>query len=411
MAGTKVTIGEDRILRVDGRPFFPIGARHVPVGGSTVHLREAGFNCLRWPAFGAGLLPSVDRSLLDDLNGVMFYPYIYDRGDFSSDRDKRETELTELIDGVKNLPGMLCYEQRNEPACTLSVKIKDPSLMQSPPEGMIEASRLIRRLDPDHPIRLGHMACNLISTLRKYNEATDFVGCNPYPVLHPEMRPTVRDDVKYVDSPNQTISCIGDYTTKMMQIGGGRPVWMQLQAHANEYWFKEDTFPYDHHIVYPTYRQMRFMAFNAVVRGATAFEWSMVRLSVDHPQWRNVCRVIGELRDLHEILASPESDEKPELEYRELGYGDWTGVETLVKRHGGRPWLLTVNTQFDPMEAVFSELPEGTPGALQVYGEGRKISVTRNRFSDYFEPYEVHIYGPVDGIRPAGGPAAGGPAD
>ena len=47
-----VSIGADRILQVDGRPFFPIGVRHVPEGSSPGMLREVGFNCIRWAPFG-----------------------------------------------------------------------------------------------------------------------------------------------------------------------------------------------------------------------------------------------------------------------------------------------------------------------------------------------------------------------
>lgn len=397
MAESRVQIGSDKILRVNGAPFFPIGARHMPAGGSTKHLKAAGFNCMRWLAFGAGPMPRTAGGILDDLSGLMFYTYIYDRGDFSEEREKRSRELTDIVNRVKGHPAFLCYEQRNEPACTVTADIRDRAHQpQSPPEGMIEASRLIRKLDPDHPIRLGHMTCNLVSTLKKYNEATDMVGCNPYPVLHPEMRPTVRVDGKYVDSPNQTISTMGEYTTKMMRVGEGRPVWMQLQAHANEHWFKEKSIPYDHHVLYPSYSQMRFMAFHAIVRGATAFEWSMTHLSVEDPAWANVCRIIGQLQELHDVLVSPVSPKKIRTDYKELGYSDWTGVETMVKLRKGKPWLMAVNTQFDPMEATFSHLPEGISNSLIVIDEGREVKVKGNSFSDYFRPYEVHVYGPSD---------------
>ena len=42
---------------------------------------------------------------------------------------------------------------------------------------------------------------------------------------------------------------MGDYTTKMMRAGEGKPVWMQLQAYANEYWFKLEDDPYQHLIL------------------------------------------------------------------------------------------------------------------------------------------------------------------
>ena len=42
-----VQIGRDRVTQVDGRPFFLIGARHMPEGGTPEILRDAGFNAFR----------------------------------------------------------------------------------------------------------------------------------------------------------------------------------------------------------------------------------------------------------------------------------------------------------------------------------------------------------------------------
>ena len=393
---SKVEIGSDRILRVGGRRFFPIGARHMPTGADPGVLKDTGFNCMRWVAFQMDTLRKSEERLLEHLDGIMFYPYIFDRGDFSRNRMTNERELADLVGRVRDNSGLLCYEQMNEPACILSETQKDPKCPKASPEGMIEASNLIHRLDPAHPIRLGHMTGNLVSTLRRYNDAADIVGCNPYPVVHPEMRPTVRADNKYVDSADQTISCVGEYTSKMMRVGQGKPVWMQLQAHANEYWFKQSSIPYRHHTVYPSRWQMRFMAYHAIVRGATAFEWSMYHLSVDDPAWREVCEVIGELNRLHDVMASPSWFGSLQIEYTELGFSDWSGVETLVKTHGTEAWILAVNSQFDPMEATFSQLPDAVGDSVSVFGENRRLPVVGGRFTDFFEPYEVHVYGPAE---------------
>ena len=147
-----------------------------------------------------------------------------------------------------------------------------------------------------------------------------FVGC--------------RLDKFIVDSSNQTLSAVGDFTTKMMQVAEGRPVWMQVQGAANENWYSEVHTPPNsglglyspHHQRYPTLWEMRFMAFNAVVRGATALEWMLIRLPVDSNPWRDVTTVIHELAGLHDILAAPVSDHRLDIEYRELGFSDFTGV-------------------------------------------------------------------------------------
>ena len=400
MAGSVVTIGKDRILSVNGKPFFPIGARHIPAGATLALLKQVGFNCFRWTAFGTDTALIPTAQLPTDLGGLMFYPYVFNKADLSAEGETRRQQLTELIRMVREHPALLCYEQRNEPAYTALV---DHARPQSPPEGLIAGSRAIRELDPNHPIRIGHVNCNLVSTLRKYNEAVDIVGCNPYVVSPPRMRRIVgmRSDGLVVDSPNQTLSAVGDHTTKMMRVAEGRPVWMQLQGSANENFYNEahtpenrGQGPYEHHRLYPSRWEMRFMAFHVIIRGATAMEWFLHGLPVGSGPWTDMCRVIGELNSLHDVLCAPAWSGAMETNYRELGFSDWTGVETLVKLHQGRPWILAANTQFDPMEPTFSNLPEAFGETLEVFGENRRVPIRSGTFSDRFQPYEVHIYVP-----------------
>ena len=398
MAGSKVIIGEDRVIRVNGQRFFPIAARHMPLGGSLDMLKEVGFNSIRWPAFsmevkdvGWGMLP-------EDLKGLMFYPYIYVNGDLAEDRLAREIALTNLIVNIRDHPALLCYEQRNEP----SYSYQNPSLPQSTPDGMKEGSLVIREKDPNHPIRVGHIVCNLKSTLRKYNPAVDIIGCNPYMFTPPNQRRFVgwRPDGLLLDSPNQTLSAVGDFTSKMMQVAEGRAVWMQLQAMANENWFNDDTHNpeywgqgiYPHREIYPNRWVMRFWAFHSIKRGATGLSWAMFRTPVHHSAWKDISTVISELNDIHDILAAPSWSETLNCEYEEIGFSDWTGVETLVKDHEGYYWIIAVNTQFDPMIAQFSNLPKDCSTDLEVYSECRNILIKQKTFSDKFLPYETHIY-------------------
>jgi hypothetical protein len=398
MEGSRVTIGEDRILRVNGKRFFPVAARHMPLGATPALLKQVGFNAIRWPAFALEVSTVGWGGLPDDFGGLMFYPYIYNRGDLSEDVEVRRKDLTDLILKVRNHPALLCYEQRNEPAYTYKAQAR-PS---SPPEGMIAGSRVIRELDPHHPIRVGHMNCNLVSTLIKYNPAVDIVGCNPYLIMAPGMRRFVgwRPDGRLLDTPNQTLSAIGDMTDKMKRVAEGRPVWMQLQAMANENWYNDEVHDteyrgagiYEHQVLYPSRWQMRFMAFNAIIRGATGLSWAMYKTPINSSAWQDIRQVIGELNALHEVLSAPVWSGTLHIEYTELGFSDWSGVQVLVKLHEDRTWILAANTQFDPMEATFSNLPQQFGTRLKVFGEDREIFVQNGSFTDRFQPYEVHIY-------------------
>jgi hypothetical protein len=379
---THVSINADRVLEVDGRRFFPIGARHMPVGATPHDLRQAGFNAMRWVVFGVDAGAVSKSHLPPDVEGIYFYPYLFNRGDLSMDTDSRKRELADLVEAVREHPWLLCYEQRNEPASSPRRQWQP----QSPPEGLIAGSDMVRHLDPHHPIRVGHMTTNLVSTLKKYNPAIDIVGCNPYVVSSPGARLFVgcRTDGRIVDSPNQTLSAVGDYTTKMMRVAEGRAVWMQLQAMATEDFCAQVHFPenacgpYESSRLYPSYWQMRFMAFHAIIRGATAMEWALHNVDTNSRVWCDVCRVVSELRALEHVLTAPSWPSGLSLEYEELGFGDWTGVETLVKIYEGRPWILAANTQFDPMKVRFSNLPDGFSGPVEAF----------------FEPYEVRVITP-----------------
>ena len=394
-----VTIAEHRIAAVDGRPFFPLAARHMPVGGDYRALEEAGFNAVRWTPFGVDQLEARDIEPPADLGGLLFYAYVYNRGDLAIDVESRRSELTRLIQSVREHPNLLAYEQRNEPAG----KYRDPATPQSTAEGMLAGSRVIRDLDPHHPICVGYSCGNLASTLRRYNPAVDVVGCNPYVVMPPGIRQFVglRSDGKYVDSADQTLSSVGLHTDKMMRVAERRAVWMQVQGASNENWYNADHTPesrnlgrYEYLRDNPNRWQMRFMAWQAVIRGATGLTWMLYGLPVDSRGWNEVSSVVREMRQLHDVLASPPWPGHLEVEYAELGFSDWSGVQSLVKLHHGRPYIFAANSQFDPMIATFSNLPEGVGEELDVIGESRRVQVASGSFTDRFQPYEVHIYQP-----------------
>lgn len=106
MKDTKVTIGSDRILKVGGRRFFPIGARHIPKGADPNLLKDIGFNCMRWVAFDTETIPVSDINKIIYAD-IMFYPYISDRGDFAQDIAQKMKDLSFLVDSVKDCPLLL----------------------------------------------------------------------------------------------------------------------------------------------------------------------------------------------------------------------------------------------------------------------------------------------------------------
>jgi len=391
---TNVTIDSNHIAHIDGKPFFLIGARHMPEGGTPELLRDAGFNAYRTLAFGHenGEPEEVPR----DLKGIYFWSYIYNRADFTRSPD-HERELRERVSQLKDHPALLCYENLNEP--TLLYK---SDRFKAEPEDLAVGTALLRELDPNHPIWLAHSCTNTVETLRRFNRCLDIVGANPYPIHVPGMRQHigVRPDGKMLDCPDQSVHAVGKYTEKMMKVAGDKlPVWMLVQALANENWYSPVHTPEmsgqgidESKILYPTYLEMRFMVFDAIVHGATGVALAMARTPAGGDIWRDITRLVGELAAMHDALCAPPVSEPVEISYTDLGFTVWDGVRLLARRLGERVYVFAVNTQFDPAEVTVRMKSLQGAKCVIVVDEDREVSVENGSISDRFEPYVAHVY-------------------
>lgn len=390
-----VSLDQNRITRVDGRPFFLIGARHMPEGGTPEILADAGFNGYRWLAFGT-------ESACDDLQlpradePLFFWAYIYDRAVFSRGEGHRR-QLEDLVRRVKDHPRLFCYENFNE----VALRWRHIDRKAQPAE-LAEGTAYLRELDPDHAIWLAHSCDRTVEALREYDECMDVVGCNPYPVIPPGLRQHmgVRPDGRMLDCPDQTPHAVGRYTEKMMAVGEGRmPVWMLIQAMANENWFSTEHCPEmagqtadASKILYPTYEQMRFMAYDAIIAGATGLAFSMYKTPIESQAWQDVSQVVDELSRLHDALAAPPVEMPIEMSYTDLGFSIWDGVKTLVRRKGTDLYLFAANTAFDPAQVTMRMPSVGGASAATVEGEDREVSIENGTMTDSFDPYGVHVY-------------------
>ena len=209
-----------------------------------------------------------------------------------------------------------------------------------------------------------------------------------------------RPDGSLLDCPDRTLHAVGKYTDKMMRVGGGKmPVWMLLQALANESWFNPKHRPGmagetidKSKILYPTYEQMRFMIFDSIINGATGIALSMWKTPVDSSIWLDITRVVKEIRGLNDGLTAPPCRKQAKVAYTDIGYSIWDGVQTLARQKDDDIYLFTANTSFDPAEVAIT-MP-GLPGqtTATVLGEDRQVAVTRGKIDDKFAPFGVHIY-------------------
>lgn len=259
---------------------------------------------------------------------------------------------------------------------------------------------MLRELDPGHPIWIVHACGNTVETLRRFNASCDIVGCNPYPVYVEGMRQHigVRADGRMLDCPDQSLHAVGAYTRKMLHVGQGRPAWMLVQAMANEYWYNPLHTPKyadrgidETKVRYPTCAEMHFMAYDAIVSGATGLAFSMWKTPVGSDAWHSIVRLVGELRGLHGLLCAPLAPRIPRSACTDLGTTIWDGIRVLARADEDDYLLIAVNTQGDTMEARISGITAGGDD-LHVVGENRKVALRRNAICDRFSPFGVHVY-------------------
>ena len=389
----KVTIRKDRMLLCDGRPFFPLQARHMPVGATIKDLAGAGFNCIRHLVFGAQHMPAQPRPA--DLHGLKVCAYLFNRANLRADPDHRAA-LAGAVRALRDDPDLLAYENCNEPAWRPDL----PDVVHHAAADLAAGYRLVKRLDPHHPVHQGHSCAGTVEALREYNACADIIGCNPYPVLPSRMRRHmgIRADGRALDSPDQSLAAVGDYTRKMRDVGERRkPVWMQLQAMAWEDFYGPVTEggprgPDPAVILYPTYAQIRYMAFADIISGATGLLFSMWRVPVAAPVWADIRRLAAELHELHDVLAGQSAALPLQARYRNLGFTIWKGVGVRVKKAHGNLYLLAANHAFDSAEVTWSGFERTKASTLRVLGEDRKIKIVHGGATDRFEPYAARVY-------------------
>lgn len=380
----KYSSADDGMLLVDGKRTFIIGSYHLPkVDNPYQALKEAGYNYVH---------VSAEEKALDSAQKKQLKTWI--TTGYLSDKKRQEDEkrITQLVQKFKSHPALLCWEIADEPAFTWN-----SADLRISPRQMIDTYRLIKKLDSAHPIYTNHAPVNLISTLQKYNPATDIIACDVYPVIPHGIKPNYAlfADGLQGDLLNPYISQVGEYTEKMKQVAdNAMPVFMVLQGFAWEI-LKPEKDRDPAMIQYPTFAQLRFMAYDAIVHGATGIlYWGASHTPQPSPFMNNLNKLTRELADLQEELAAPKVELELKMGYVESGHSIDTGVKILAKKVKGVTFLFAVNGDKNPVQMELFGLKENKQ--TEVLTENRALPITDGVLTDRFEPFDVHIYQLID---------------
>ena len=376
----KYDYDKDGMILIDGKRTFIIGSYYLPKSETPyADLSKNGFNYVRLSAEQTELEKAKKNNILGWIS----------LGVINEESETKDSErLSKIIKEFKDNPAILCWEIADEPAYTWNSA--EPRIK---PEPMKKTYDFIKQLDSEHLIFTNHAPVNLISTMQKYNNSTDVVAVDVYPVVPHGITPTyaLLKDGMQGDLLNPYISQVGEYVDKMKKVvNNSKPIFTVLQGFAWEMLkpVKERT---DAMIKYPTYNESRFMAYNAIVHGANGIlYWGWGYTPQPSEFMDNLYKVTSELSKMQNILSSKTISMNIKKSYHELGNSVDTGVETILKKAEGNYYLISVNSDKNRVKVTLEGL-QNYSGAT-VLKENRSLQIENGNLTDTFEPFDVHIY-------------------
>lgn len=385
-AGAVITAFDtDGAITVDGKRTFILGSYMVgnkytapkPAPALYKELADAGFNLVQAApadmdaAHAAGLMTWTSAGVID-----------------LKDEDASGRALVDRVNAVKSHPSLAFLETVDEPAWTWMKP--EPRISA---EAFAKSYPIVKSADPHHLLYTNHAPTNLISTLTAYNAGTDIVAVDIYPVNPGNLKPqyALFEDGYQGDLNNIYISQVGEYCDKMRKVAGPhRPVFMVLQAFAWEMLTEEkDRDPAK--VLYPTYEQSRFMAWQSIIHGANGIlYWGSYYTPQPSDCWTGITRVTREIADLAGPVAERTAHVDIHITYHEIGRSVDDGIQWLAKEYGGKRYLFTCNADKHPCRATVI-----TPGGWKrctVLNEDRELPVSEAGITDDWPAFGVHLY-------------------
>ncbi|NIA13043.1 MAG: hypothetical protein GWP08_03100 [Nitrospiraceae bacterium] len=374
---------DDGMITINGERTFIIGSYYEAKSDRPyAEMAEAGFNLVRTN----GDTESMDKA---HAAGLVTWTTVG-----AIDLDNRETStaaLTERVNKVKDHPAVAFLETIDEPAWDWN---KPGSRVSW--QTFADAYPIIKAADPNHLLYMNHAPTNLVKTMRQYNAGTDIVAMDIYPVNPGGLQSmfALFPDGLQGDLNNEHISQVGEYVDKMRQVTGpNRPLFMVLQAFAWEMLQdKSGIFERrEEKVLYPTYSQTRFMAYQSIIKGANGIiYWGSHYTPQPSQCWTDIKRVTREIADLAAPLAERTAPIAIEVDYHEMGHSVDDGVQWRVKEHGGKRYLFTCNADKNACKATLSGLGGAT--ACKVLTEDRELPVENGAITDTWRRFDVHVY-------------------
>ena len=385
-SGSVVTINADKVLVVNGRKVFPVLMSpgppthgRTPTGHDALEeLREAGVLMIRmlqtndWNA----QVRSQQQAQLDwaHEHGMFCMVNLRELSTFATGNSKKEAALRELVRQFKNHPALGVWKNKDE-AWWGKVSAAD----------LKRGYDVIKQEDSDHPVEQTHAPRGKVSDLRPYNAAADFLALDIYPVSEPPGKHSLL--------PNKQISMVGDWTKFLADVAKGEKSYWMIEQIAFS-----GVIPPKSKLLFPTFRQSRYTAYQAIINGARGLMFFGGNIAPtlnaqDAPlgwNWtfwndvlKRVVREIGDYSPLAPALVAPISA---------LPITASAEVEFCLREVADELYVLASKREGAATNATFSGLPLWAAKGEALYESNRTVTPKNGQFTDTFEPFDVHVY-------------------
>jgi len=383
-----VTLNSNNVLVINGRTVFPITlSPGPPTNGRTAsgddalqELHDAGAQIFRMAQ-----TTDWDSQVISNQQAALDWAAQHDMycmvnlrelSEFPLGDTNTESALRDIMRQFKDHPALAIWKNQDE-AWWGGVSA----------DNLRRGYDVIKQEDTNHPIEQTHAPRGTVADLQPYNVAADILALDIYPVSIPPGTHSLL--------PNKEISMVGDWTQFLAQVANGQEQYWMIEQIA----WSGVTPPKP--LVFPTFRQSRFMAYQAIVNGARGLMFfggnvASVLNAQDAPLgwnwsfWNDVLgpvvREIGDHSPLASALVAPDSSAPititgvtvPDLEFR-------------VREAPPYLYILASKREGATATVTFSGLPAWAAAGEVLY-ESRVVTVANGQFTDTFAPFDVHVY-------------------
>ncbi len=386
----------NNVIIIDNtRKIFPLGitippppTAVTPTGKSAYkEFADAGMLFMRtgmsssWNAAGIALEKQYEDGAAK--YGMFCQPWLRDLA--TQNNAANDAALTTVVNALKGNPGLGWWKGADEPWWGNSNGGSGYDVATQ-----LHIYQLIKSLDSDHLVWIVQAPRGTATDLAPYTPTFDIGGVDIYPVSYPPGRHLTST------YPNHEISCVGDWTDTIVQATSNtKPIMMTLQIAFS------GTAQPGRPLVFPTFHQERFMAYQAIIHGARALQFFGGTLaSTLNTQdaavgwnwtfWNNVLKrlflEIGDKSALQPALVAPNY----------AGITGDNGVEFVTRQVGSNDIYIIACVREGPTDqstlVTFSGIPAGYNSASVMYEEPASAAVQNGSFQYYFCPFDVHVF-------------------